>query len=710
MLESIDFFYGKDLYSILNSSRYELRKHMPKWTCSTAELRENMDRFAEGFIEEAIGMNGKRGMALRFADFLHELLGGKPFGSNYRKDLIYRYGLIDEESYEKRYPVLLEKALKDYVEGTGTPYRVEFQELSDIVEEMRRKESQNVIDAIEELQKAKKMEMNELDALFGDLDDGGEDAHEKDRWAQLGSNEGGRLLLLMAEIVVRSREEDSLATFSKGMIEERLVETFLSTVEEELMPKHDRKLWTDIKVEIGKGGKISLDKCARILKMEEGESFRGYDFTIYSGDTAGQKILQSIHLLIAGGLELGRRYSFIQDFFIEGNPVRAIDAISKLYRERYRGSELIDGMDGFLGILERCGIAKEHILIWQAYYLYDEGGEGEQLAFVETMVKEYNQGVRGILLYLYEKIRFSYYRLLRKGHPHLDFISQAIFDRVREFTLVNIDSIPTRVYREIDKMDTIYNGPLKEYGGDIFEDERVREFKSGNLEDDYPRIQANDRVLMIYRKQEELGIYGSLYLKYIYMEERDSLDGSERLVILDDLGSHLEAEEIYSGIEAYLRGRTEFGEAEGYLDYMQGEYLVEGGRGYTIAKAFWDMDRETRKRFLNFYLRTPGNIVYILFTRIEDRTLLSEIIRVMAELNLPMEPLLAVFIESGDGEAIRLLEGSINIVDTIKSYPYEERLEALRVLGEDRFLRNYLRKFEKDKSRVIRELIQKVLG
>lgn len=620
ILRSVNGLYSEDLYELIHNSDYTVKKYIPSWCPDTKSLWENLDHFTEKVFTKFMYTYTQvySDIILRLTDFLFELFDRRPFEQNFIGELMGEYEAGDNETLEERYPVpielLLKKNIKNYIKRSRTPFRDEILAVTNLIEKTRENNEQLVIAAFEEVLEGKVIDKIKIEKLF----EGSEDNSK----IILRPRKAAKSLILLAEILrtdLRKNRDNRLTKFSKGLLEDNLIKIFLEGLEENLNYNYDKEIWFEIQEGIKNGEKNPWDKYEKILKKDEDNNFAGLNFDIYESWEAGQKILQSIYLLTEEGLKLKAQYRLILNFFMDGNPVKGINAISKLYRDRYNSDEIFGGMDSFVDKLKKAGIGKTHILAWQGYFYNEECSKQKQQDFIDRLVIENRELLEEVLSYLYEEIRFAYYKLLKKLHPQLDFITKILFDTLKEFTLLNIVVVSEK--------------------------------------------ECNNQSIELKKSQ------------------------------------------ISEDIERYFQGRSDFKGIKPHIDSMREDYFFEARGNYTIADAFLDMDSELRKRFLNFYLRTRADIYKVIFSRRYDDTFLKEVIDQIVDLNLPLEPILNEFIEDENPESIKLLIHKLDIVGTIKSYPDKKRLEAVNVLKNNRYFRGYIKQFEGDKSRRIRDLV-----
>ncbi|WP_028857643.1 hypothetical protein [Psychrilyobacter atlanticus] len=621
ILRSTNDLYSKDLYELIHNSDYPVKKYIPSWCQNTKDLWENLDDFTEKvftkFMYTYTQVYGD--IILRLTDFLFELFDRRPFEENFIDELIDEYEVTDNETLQERYPVpielLLKKNIKNYIKRSRTPYRGEILAVASLIEKIRESNERLVITTFEEILEGKVIDKIEVEELF--------EGSEYNPKITLKPQKTAKLIVLLADILktdFKKDRDDGLTKFSRDLLEDNLIKIFVEGLEENLNYNHDKEIWSEIQEGIEKGKKNSWDKYGKILQKDEDNNFAGSNFNVYESREVGQKILQSIYLLAGEGIELKEKYKLILNFFMDGNPVKSINAISKLYRGRYNSDEIFDGMDSFVDKLKKIGISKVHILAWQGYFYNEECSKQSQQDFLDRLVRENMDLLEEVLSYLYEEIRFAYYKLLKKLHPELDFITKILFDTLKEFTLLNIVVIPEK--------------------------------------------ECDNQSIELKKSQ-----------------------------ISEDIGR-------------YFQGKSDFKVVEPHINSMKEEYFFETRSHYTIADAFLDMDSQLRKRFLNFYLRTKSDMYKVIFSRRYDNAVLKEIVALVIDLNLPLEPVLAEFIEDQNPESIRLLIQNLDIIETIRSYPDKKRLEAVNVLTKDRYFRKYLKHFENDKSRRIKDLVK----
>ena len=451
------------------------------------------------------------------------------------------------------------------------------------------------------------------------------------------------------------------------------------------------------------GRQISVEELKKYFDYDEDNDFNSYDFDFLRSSKALGKIFQSIFLLLKKDFSVKNEFRNIYNFVVSINPVKAINILSNLYREEYRDLiNLVEVQSDF----KKTGIKDEYINVWKLFYYYDNNLKEELEIYLDELINNYGDSIDEILAYLFMEERTYFYRLIKERYPHFNYLDKLIYSKLREFNLYNFDSLPTIAYKNINDLNTLYNGYLKSYTGNSLESEKLRNFDYWNQKNFAPRLETADKVLMIC-EGDDFGIYGDYYLVDVYKKERDELEGNEKLIIVRDFEGILTPPKICDDIELYLKGEKTFDQVSSYLKYMDSKYIYEGRGAYNITDAFFDMSIEEQKRFLNFYLRISYEMYEIIFKKMFDNKNLRKIIDMLLELEFSLDNVLRVFVEEHYYEEIRILSEKMDVVEAVKLYSEKDRIKALTVFSKDRYLTKFLRYFKDDKSRLVRELAVK---
>lgn len=664
----------EDIAFIVSDSNYEVKKYIPDWISNTEIFFEELSRISEElfyYFKNNFYMAYKD-MIIRFSDFLYELSGRKTFEEDYINMLVDAYD-ISESFILERYPISIElrfeREFENFLKRGRAKYKSKLDKMGKTLLELKEKNSKFVLDFFHKVL-------------------GEEDLYKK-----------SQLLLILAWIIKNDKEDSFFVSISK-ILNENLFEVFSAFMEDSIDYRSEKSVFEELREKLLKGREISIENLKEHFYYDEDNDFNSYDFDFLKSRGPAAKVLQSIFLLSKKGFVLKDEFRHVYDFIISVNPVRTIHILNNLYKGEYR--ELIN-LKEFQSDLKKTGIKDEYINVWKLFYFYDNNLKEELEIYLDETVKNYGSSIDQILSYLYLEERSYFYKLIKEKYPELNYLDKLIYSKVREFNLYNFDSLPTIAYKNINNLNTLYNGTLKSYTGNLLESEKVRNFDFWNQEDFTPKLQTSDKVLMIC-EGDDFAIYGDYYLVDIYNKERDELEGNEILIILEDFNGILIPEKICDDIELYLKGEKTFDQISSYLEYMDSEYIYEGSGAYNITDAFFDMNKEVQKRFLNLYLRTSYEMFEIIFTKMFNNKNLEGIIDMLLELDFSLDNVLRVFVEEHYYEEIRILSRKMDVVKTIKSYSEKDRIKALTIIAKDRYLRKYLSYFKDDKSRLVREL------
>lgn len=665
----------EDIAFVVAESNYEVKKYIPDWISDTKTFFEELSHISEDlfyYFKNNFAMV-YRDMIIRFTDFLYELSGRKPFDEDYINMLVDDYG-ISESLIHERYPLGIElrfeREFEDFVKRGRAKYKSKLDKMGKTLLELKEKDSKFVLDYFNNV------------LMEDDFD------------------KKSQMFLISAWIL---KDEDSFFASLKAMLNENMFEVFSAFMEDSMDYRVDKNNFKKFRQNIFEGREISAEELKEYFDYDEDNDFNSYDFDFMRTSKALAKIFQSIFLLLKKDFSLKNEFVHIYNFVISLNPVKAINILNYLYKEEYR--DLID-LEEFESDLKKTGIKDEYIDVWKLFYYYDNNLKNELEIHLDELVENYGDSIDEILEYLFMEERSYFYRLIKERYPNLNYLDKLIYSKLREFNLYNFDSLPTIAYKNIDKIKTIYNGSLKSYIGDAFESEKVKKSNYWNQEASTQRLQTPDKVVMIC-ENDNLGIYGDYYLVDTYNNERDELEGNEKLIILENFAGIPTPEKICDDIESYIKGEKTFDKVASYLKYMDNEYIYQGRSDYGITDAFFDMSQKEQKRFLNLYLRTTYEMFETIFTKMFNNKNLRKIIAMLLELKISLDNVLRVFIEEHYYEEIRILGEKMDVVEAVKSYSEKDRIKALTVFSKDRYLSSYLRHFKDDKSRLVRELAVK---
>jgi hypothetical protein len=667
----------EDIGFVVAESNYQVKKYIPDWISDTETFFEELSRISEelfDYFKNNFAMV-YRDMIIRFTDFLYELSGRKPFDEDYINMLVDDYG-ISESVIHERYPLGIElrfeREFEDFVKRGRGKYKSKLDKIGKTLLELKEKDSKIILDCFSNL-------------LTED------DFYKKSQ------------MFLISAWILKDDKADSFFASLKAMLNENMFEVFSAFMEDNMDYRADKNEFKKFRQDIFDGRQISLEELKKYFDYDEDNDFNSYDFDFLRSSKVLGKIFQSIFLLLKKDFSVKNEFRNIYNFVVSINPVKAINILSNLYREEYR--DLISLVE-VQSDLKKTGIKDEYINVWKLFYYYDNNLKEELEIYLDELINNYGDSIDEILAYLFMEERSYFYRLIKERYPHLNYLDKLIYSKLREFNLYNFDSLPTIAYKNINDLNTLYNGYLKSYTGNSLESEKLRNFDYWNQKNFAPRLETTDKVLMIY-EGDDFGIYGDYYLVDTYNKERDELEGNEKLIIVRDFEGILTPLKICDDIELYLKGEKTFDQVSSYLKYMDSKYIYEGRGAYNITDAFFDMSIEEQKRFLNFYLRISYEMYEIIFKKMFDNKNLRKIIDMLLELEFSLDNVLRVFVEEHYYEEIRILSEKMDVVEAVKSYSEKDRIKALTVFSKDRYLTKFLRYFKDDKSRLVRELAVK---